>query len=425
VKKKKKSNKLHRAVTHIKLDFANQGKLTRLDELCPVYMNLVQQYIDYIFKFEIRDVDSYDEVIPLVKTVLSKRYQRCAWQQAVGIMKSFYSNGRTNKPQLKGANIQGTPNVIRLEKSDTPQFDFWLVIATLEKCKPVRIPINIYAYGKKVINSGKLCTGVTLTRKHGKWYATLVVETVNKKTKASKIIGVDLGIKNLLTTPVQYFGQFSEKLKDKIKQNDLKRRRKQKLNACLKKKGLVPVSLHNEKLDGFIKNEIGRAINLFINSVTEDTTVVLERLSISDMRFKSRNMNRILKASKIGYAMDRLKQKLDLKHIRYASVPAAYSSQQCSCCGYIDRSNRPTQEKFICKFCEYTDNADVNASKNIAKRFGDVELKDLTDFREMKPFLLERFFKRFPDARSASDRLELSYTLREIGGSPLTVNQPV
>ncbi|MGM0656937.1 MAG: RNA-guided endonuclease TnpB family protein, partial [Thermodesulfobacteriota bacterium] len=91
MKKKKKSNKLHRAVTHIKLDFANQGKLTRLDELCPVYMNLVQQYIDYIFKFEIRDVDSYDEVIPLVKTVLSKRYQRCAWQQAVGIMKSFYS----------------------------------------------------------------------------------------------------------------------------------------------------------------------------------------------------------------------------------------------------------------------------------------------------------------------------------------------
>jgi hypothetical protein len=39
------------------------------------------------------------------------------------------------------------------------------------------------------------------------------------------------------------------------------------------------------------------------------------------------------------------------------------------------------------KYVYYTDNANVNASKNIAKRFGNVELKSLTAFREMKPFL--------------------------------------
>jgi len=39
------------------------------------------------------------------------------------------------------------------------------------------------------------------------------------------------------------------------------------------------------------------------------------------------------------------------------------------------------------KYAYYTDNANVNAGKNIAKRFGNVELKDLTDFRKMKPFL--------------------------------------
>jgi hypothetical protein len=34
----------------------------------------------------------------LKDTKLSERYKRCAWQQAAGIMKSFYANNRENKP---------------------------------------------------------------------------------------------------------------------------------------------------------------------------------------------------------------------------------------------------------------------------------------------------------------------------------------
>jgi putative transposase len=191
----------------------------------------------------------------------------------------------------------------------------------------------------------------------------------------------------------------------------------------LKKRGKPLLSLHNSKIESTIRNEIGRAINNFINSISVNTTVVLERLSISEMKFKSKAMNRVLKASKIGYAVDRLKQKLDSEHIHYATVAAAYTSQECSECGYVDKKNRPKQEKFLCKFCEHTENADVNASRNIAKRFGDKKLNGLTDFRKVKSLLLERFFKRFPDARSASGGLELGFTLREISGQPLTVNQ--
>ncbi|MCX7759341.1 MAG: transposase, partial [bacterium] len=43
-----------------------------------------------------------------------------------------------------------------------------------------------------------------------------------------------------------------------------------------------------------------------------------------------------------------------------------YTSQRCSRCGYIDKDNRETQEKFICKNCSYKENADINASQNIA-----------------------------------------------------------
>jgi len=70
---------------------------------------------------------------------------------------------------------------------------------------------------------------------------------------------------------------------------------------------------------------------------------------------------------------------------------------------------------FKCQFCEHKENADVNASKVIAKRFGDNELNGITDYRKVKPILLNRFFNRFPVARSASGGLELSLKLREIG----------
>lgn len=423
MRKRKKSNKIKRAITHIKLDLANSGKLDKLKDVAKVYMTLVQAYVTYIFDNDTRDVNKYDK-IPTIATELSERYKRCAWQQAVGIMHSFFSNRHKNKPVLKNILIQGNSNLIKIELSSTNTFDYWLRIATLEKRKPVRIPIKIHQYGKNVLETGKLCSGVTLKFENDQWYATFVVEANQQKEKAhGDHIGVDIGIRNLLTTTRGHFGHFSKKLIDLVDKDYEKRRRKQKLNACLKNKGRELVSLQSKKVEATIRNEIGRAINQFINTLPKGPIIILEKLSVADMRFKSRRMNRILKASKIGYICDRLREKLDLNHIEHASVTAAYSSQECSKCGYVDRANRPSQEKFVCRFCEHRENADVNASETLPKRFGDEELQSVTDYRKVKLILLKRFFDRFPDARSVSGELELGLTLREIGKQLPTVNQ--
>jgi hypothetical protein len=48
----------------------------------------------------------------------------------------------------------------------------------------------------------------------------------------------------------------------------------------------------------------------------------------------------------------------------------AYSSRECSACGYTHADNRPgkPQELFQCQACGYTDHADVNAPKTLRKR---------------------------------------------------------
>ena len=50
------------------------------------------------------------------------------------------------------------------------------------------------------------------------------------------------------------------------------------------------------------------------------------------------------------------------------AVPPHNTSRTCPCCGYTDKENRPTQAKFKCIECDYTENADVVGAINILER---------------------------------------------------------
>ncbi|MHB8342940.1 MAG: zinc ribbon domain-containing protein [Ferrimicrobium sp.] len=47
------------------------------------------------------------------------------------------------------------------------------------------------------------------------------------------------------------------------------------------------------------------------------------------------------------------------------AINPAYTSLRCSECGYTNKRNRKSQAIFHCLSCNYTDNADVNAARNI------------------------------------------------------------
>jgi IS605 OrfB family transposase len=422
-----------KAITHLKLDQANPGKLEKLDELALEHQRVVQTYVDWLIARGVRQPDKYaaipEEEIP---TPLSDRWQRCAWQQACGIVQSWYSNERENPPVLQNVCLQANSNVVVIERSRTPQFDFWLRISTLEAGHPVRIPITSYKRTKQTLAQfPNLCTGVTLNRREHEWYATFVVERKGPKPKSSHLIEVDIGMTTIVTTSQgRHYGEVSVELAHRVKRADEKCRRRQKLNSCLKRKNQPTLSLNDHKVEAFARNEIGRALNQMLDDLPEGTQVAVERLSVKDMRFKSRQMNRRLRASQLAYARDRLRFKLDERGIRYRSVQPAYTSQQCAQCGFTISMNRRSQAEFRCLWCGYEANADENAALVIAERFGDNELNTLP-FREVGRVLALRFMRRLPDVRSASAGLELRPALwlprgRAVAAfrPPPTVNQP-
>ncbi len=75
-------------------------------------------------------------------------------------------------------------------------------------------------------------------------------------------------------------------------------------------------------------------------------------------------LNRSILASGWG----QLERKLAYKGGQLVKVPAAYTSQTCSRCGYVDKVNRTTQARFRCVACQFQLYADHNAAINILGR---------------------------------------------------------
>ncbi len=128
---------------------------------------------------------------------------------------------------------------------------------------------------------------MTLTRKPSGWWLTLTVDehVSPTTTDESPVVGVDVGIANFLTTSEgQRYGSFHGKLARRHKLDREKRRRKAKLRACLKKKGIAQLpSLTNQRLARHVRQEINRAVNQFYAEHPEHQ-IAYEDLDVRTMR---------------------------------------------------------------------------------------------------------------------------------------------
>lgn len=100
-------------------------------------------------------------------------------------------------------------------------------------------------------------------------------------------------------------------------------------------------------VDYAVKNGCGVIQMEDLTGITADKDRFLRKWPYFDLQTKIEN-----KAKAVGIEVKRIKPK--------------YTSQRCSKCGYIDKENRPEQAVFICGKCGFKENADYNASQNIA-----------------------------------------------------------
>jgi putative transposase len=101
---------------------------------------------------------------------------------------------------------------------------------------------------------------------------------------------------------------------------------------------------------------------LDVRAMTRSARGTLERPGVGVAA--KRGLNRGISRSCWGVLAARLQHKASG---RVEQVPARYTSQRCSVCGYVAAGNRKSQAVFECKACTAGPcNADVNAARNIA-----------------------------------------------------------
>ena len=414
-----------KAVTHIRLEAANAGKLAALDDLAQVYLSLCQQYVTLFCTEEQPDKLR----APLFATALSERWQRVAIQQAAGIAQSWRTNRAQayqdylddlldyheqevegtldaeakeptwrewNIPVLRQTCIQANANVAVLEPSQDSTFDYWLRISILEQRHPIRVPVKLAEYHREALKGKTINTSVTLNKRGDGWWLTLSYDKVVpvQTAPSAPVVGVDVGIANFVTTSDnKHYGTFHGKLRERQKRDREKRRRKAKLRKCLEKKGVKKLpstsSKSGQRLARHVRQSINRAVNQCF-AEHEGCQFAYEHLSVATMKFKARAMNAYVYASNLAHIPRQIAWNAAKRGVAAIRVKSAYSSQECSRCHYTDRANRPNQQTFCCRVCGYRTHADVNAASNIEYRLGDEALRACRDRKAVKALLTSR-----------------------------------
>lgn len=225
-----------------------------------------------------------------------------------------------------------------------------------------------------------LCKNVTIS-KHGKhWFISIQVEyeVLEPVHQSRSAVGIDVGIAKFATlsdgteiAPCNSFRMLEQqlvrlqrKLARKVKFSNNWRKLKAKIQElCIK--------IANVRRDFLQKVSTQICKN--------HAVIVMEDLKIANMSKSSKGTvqdpGKNVKAksglnkSILDQGWHSFREMILYKQLwnggKVIFVPPHYTSQRCHMCGHTEKANRPTQKKFACVCCGYSQNADVNAAQNI------------------------------------------------------------
>lgn len=215
----------------------------------------------------------------------------------------------------------------------------------------------------------------------GRWHISLASpQPVLDRESTGRYVGVDFGVASTVTTSDGEHLRLPRLLSDGEAARKLGLQRK----LSRQQKGSNRRERTRLKLAKMCAKEVDRRKD-WIEKTTTDLVrnhdlIVVEDLKISNMTRSAKGtvenpgrnvkqksgLNRSIMQQSWGLFTQRLIDKAGTTETcEIVKVNPAYTSQTCSRCGTIDSGSRESQSVFKCVACEFSVNADVNASINI------------------------------------------------------------
>ena len=238
--------------------------------------------------------------------------------------------------------------------------------------KRVKLPklkwIDIRGYRNIKSVSGKIINATISRDKNGKYYVSIVFDMIdinNKDFIPRNIVGIDLGIKKLLTLSdgITYENnKYIEKYEKGIKrlQRELSRKikRSNNYNKCKRKLAILHSKLKNAR-------------KYYIHNITKKITdeydiVTCEKLTVQKM-LSNKELSKKISDSSFYEIIRQLEYKSKNKGKLFYQIDTYYpSSQKCHICGNIDKKYKDLIERvYKCSKCQNEIDRDLNASINI------------------------------------------------------------
>ena len=316
----------------------------------------------------IKDLKNLQVEHPLLKEVDSCSL-RCSLFNLEDAFKRWYQ-GQGEYPKFKGKynskrsyRTNCISNTYKDKTYQSIEVDLKRHIIKLPKLKEV----SIKGYRDLEYLPGRIINATIEQASTLKYYVSVLVEEddVYTKLKPRKIIGIDLGIKDIvITSDNEKIGnpRLLEKYEKRIKRcsRELSRRVRGSNNYNKTKKRLAV--LHQK-----LKN----ARRHFIHQITkklviENDIIVTESLKLKDM-IEERRLSKQLTSVSLGELCRVLEYKAKIYGKNYLKIDSYYpSSQECSRCGYKNEKVKDLSvREWICPECGSYHDRDYNASYNI------------------------------------------------------------
>ena len=176
-------------------------------------------------------------------------------------------------------------------------------------------------------------------------------------------LGVDFGIANIATTS-------DGKILSNDKITEVRDRRRETRRSAQSKgtKNAKRVLKRQSKKEARFVKDVTHCVAKELVQEAKDTNRAIALEDLSGIRLApARKAHRTkLHSWPFHDLREKIQYKAAMMGVPVVIVNPAYTSQACNECGYCSKQNRQTQDKFVCKSCEHTTHADINAAKNIA-----------------------------------------------------------
>ena len=349
-----------------------------------IYNNFLRDRID-TYNNTKKDKSAYDQniMIPslLVKYPFLKEVDSCSIRNASNDLECaynhFFKQGGFPKFKAKGVkDSYKTNNVVSTYKEkvyNSIELDLEKRLIKLPKLKWVKIK----GYRNKESINGRIRSAV-IRKVATRYYVSILVEEDIYKPMFTpqSIIGIDLGIKDLIVT------SHNEKIKNIIKDRSKRLKGLQRALARCKagSKNRYKIKLKIQRLWQKIRNARKHLIHDITNKlIKENDIIVCENLDVKSM-YKDHNIAKGLNSNPLGEIIRVLKYKAEWNNKKLIQIDRYYpSSQECSVCEFQNKELKNLSiRKYECPMCHTKHDRDFNASVNIMFEGLKIYMQDLT-----------------------------------------------